>query len=557
MFQEDFSYAMEHSPRALVLASLLTKRLTYWNQTATSVYGINEKTYSLEEIFTLCPQTLQERIKFMLDSYSTKKPYAFFPDVLTLNVNGEEQLADLLIGYLNDLKDEIFMEFTPKLDNRESVTLKQIDESEKPMFLAQIDENLSIYHANDSFYHLFADSQEEFEKFFQNNLISALQCKDGEKFTTDLEDILQSQVDFQQDIKIINASGQKQMIYLHIQFLPVGQGQFKLKGTIMPLDTVKKNETEIAKPHPTHYYELVQNLTSGTLFYINPETKTVSHHNKNLEVFGLPKVMDHFPDTFLPMIHPEDQEKFLTYTARLLRGKEENCEILCINGSDEFVNAKITALNIKDEQGKLQEIIGKVEILDDEEFSNRKTFDPLTNALKKEYVQETVDKILKESHEGASHAMIFLDLDDFKKVGETHGLDYSNYVLTEFGRRMYTCVRGDDLIGRIGVDQFILLIKNIPSFEMVKRKSKQLLEAIAKDFDDGNQAHTIGGSMGISIYPDHGTNYKHLNQYAEIALSRSKNRGKNMATIYRPPIPQKKDENTSEKSEPETAVTTA
>ncbi len=244
--------------------------------------------------------------------------------------------------------------------------------------------------------------------------------------------------------------------------------------------------------------------------------------------------MEQFPYSVLPMIHPEDRDTFQDFMVNKLDEPSETLKIRYSKGKNLYSWAKINTMPIYDAKNKIIEIVGKIENIDEEMFLlERATTDPLTNALNKEYVQEIVTKIMEESSDKTHHALFFLDLDDFKYVNDNLGHKYGDFVLKELGKRMFSCVREHDLIGRVGGDEFIIFIRNIPDFEMLKNKAKNILDTISQPFDDGTTVHTMGGSVGISVYPDHGKNYEDLYHHADLALYRSKHRGKNMATIYK------------------------
>lgn len=89
-----------------------------------------------------------------------------------------------------------------------------------------------------------------------------------------------------------------------------------------------------------------------------------------------------------------------------------------------------------------------------------------------------------------------------------------------------------DLIGRLGGDKFAVLIKSIDNESTALKKAEVLLESLQREFSfDGNKRE-IKASLGVAIYPTHGTTYKDLIEKADLALYSSKGKGKNVATVY-------------------------
>lgn len=121
------------------------------------------------------------------------------------------------------------------------------------------------------------------------------------------------------------------------------------------------------------------------------------------------------------------------------------------------------------------------------------------------------------------------------------GHEFGDFLLEQLGKRLGGQLRSDDIIGRAGGDEFIFLLKNITNIENLYGKASNLLKTIRKSFTDGEVEHTIQGSIGIAIYPLHGTTCEELYEHADKALYRSKHRGKNMATIYKPSMNETQD----------------
>ncbi len=120
-----------------------------------------------------------------------------------------------------------------------------------------------------------------------------------------------------------------------------------------------------------------------------------------------------------------------------------------------------------------------------------------------------------------------------RKCGNDNlGHAFGDFLLGELGKRLRDAVRQQDLVGRVGGDEFVIFLRDIPNEEVLLGKAKMLLSTISEDFCDGVQHHNIHGSLGVAIYPDHGTSYEELYHHADLALYSSKHRGKNMVTLF-------------------------
>lgn len=129
-------------------------------------------------------------------------------------------------------------------------------------------------------------------------------------------------------------------------------------------------------------------------------------------------------------------------------------------------------------------------------------------------------------------AILFLDLDDFKTVNDTLGHEAGDKLLRALAGRLTETVRFDDTAARLAGDEFIIVLSDIAAREDVERTAHKLLEAVGHGFEiDGHTVH-VTGSIGIAIYPDHGTNVDDLMRYADTAMYLAKQAGKNACSIY-------------------------
>ncbi len=161
-------------------------------------------------------------------------------------------------------------------------------------------------------------------------------------------------------------------------------------------------------------------------------------------------------------------------------------------------------------------------------------FDTLTNVLTATAMREVTSDMLLHSNKEQLHALFLLNLNDFKGVNDNLGVAFEDSLLRELGKRLRESVRSHDLVGYVGGNQFAILLRSIPSSEILRSKAKMLLSTVSENLTDETTPHNFHGSLGIAVYPDHGTNYEELYHNANLALYSSKHEDKNMVTMYQP-----------------------
>ena len=122
-------------------------------------------------------------------------------------------------------------------------------------------------------------------------------------------------------------------------------------------------------------------------------------------------------------------------------------------------------------------------------------------------------------------AVMFLDLDRFKCINDTHGHAVGDEVLKGVAKRLLAHARGEDSVCRNGGDEFLYLLMNPQGSENIERIAGALLNAIGQPIDIGDLHPVINASLGIAVYPGDGTSEEQLIKNADTAMYRAKKAG--------------------------------
>jgi diguanylate cyclase (GGDEF)-like protein len=122
-------------------------------------------------------------------------------------------------------------------------------------------------------------------------------------------------------------------------------------------------------------------------------------------------------------------------------------------------------------------------------------------------------------------AVMFLDLDRFKCINDTHGHAVGDGVLKEVAKRLLQHTRDEDSVCRNGGDEFLYLLMNPQGSENIERIAHTLLKAIGQPVDMGDLHPIIKASIGIAVYPEYGTTGEQLIRNADTAMYRAKKTG--------------------------------
>ncbi len=153
--------------------------------------------------------------------------------------------------------------------------------------------------------------------------------------------------------------------------------------------------------------------------------------------------------------------------------------------------------------------------------------DSLTKLYNRATIQHKIDFALAESSKtGLSCVMFIVDLDNFKVVNETYGHLYGDAVLCEVTSRIKAVFSDTDLIGRVGGDEFIVFLTDVPSFDFVQEKAEAVCNALRGPIQFDSRGFSLTCSIGIAISPQNGMVFKTLYERADEALYTAKTEGK-------------------------------
>lgn len=160
-----------------------------------------------------------------------------------------------------------------------------------------------------------------------------------------------------------------------------------------------------------------------------------------------------------------------------------------------------------------------------EQLATQVQIDPLTGILNRLAFQQNTQKCLSELAEGGSLAMIMLDLDDFKQINDEYGHPKGDYVLKEIAGILQRTFRADDLLGRLGGDEFGIVLLNVENGDFLAARAQNLLAEVAKiELVDGVTG--ISCSLGFAVARSSSMTYEQLYENADAALYTAKRRNK-------------------------------
>jgi diguanylate cyclase (GGDEF)-like protein len=159
--------------------------------------------------------------------------------------------------------------------------------------------------------------------------------------------------------------------------------------------------------------------------------------------------------------------------------------------------------------------------------------DPLTRLPNRLLLRDRFEQAIAGAQRNQGRvAMLFLDLDSFKEINDSLGHEVGDRLLVQVAERLQSCVRHTDTVSREGGDEFVVLLADIGTLAAADRVAQQILGAVDRPFEIGGSSLHTTLSIGISVYPDDGSDFDTLRRNSDAALFVAKDGGRNTYRFF-------------------------
>lgn len=237
----------------------------------------------------------------------------------------------------------------------------------------------------------------------------------------------------------------------------------------------------------------------------------------------------------LDITHDDDVAEMRLLFGNLARGEIPHHEIdrRFVRGGGRVFWGHLSLTPVKDESGYIRAIIGIVQDINERKLLEDRLeamahYDALTGLPNRALFFDRLAQAISQSRRSQGRfALMFVDLDGFKAVNDTFGHDTGDAVLKAVSEHLLECVRESDTVARMGGDEFTLILRNLHAAQDAAAIAEKILAALAPPLHLLGHECRIGASIGIVMYPEHGTSAEELLGQADNAMYAVKKAGKN------------------------------
>ena len=335
--------------------------------------------------------------------------------------------------------------------------------------------------------------------------------------------------------RILQKNGNSRWVYNYSRLMINAAGEEEICCYLLDTQNLHREDAQLQEK--LQRYEIILAQTENVLFEWEMESDIIRFSNTWENIFGYqtPGGERHWSRQWMDYLYPDDMPLLADCIANLVNGAPyAMTEVRIATARGGYLWCRYRASAIRDARGKLQKITGIIINIDAEKqteqaLQSQAEQDPLTKLLNKNAARKQAEAYFSQYAEGGG-ALLILDLDNFKQVNDQKGHLFGDTVLTKVAQEIRKAFRGQDIVARIGGDEFMVVMRGAVGQEMLEQRCRKLLEILEGSFRDYKV--DLGCSIGIALAPNHGRSYYELFQHADQALYLVKSRGKRSFAIY-------------------------
>ncbi|MBS0422307.1 MAG: EAL domain-containing protein [Proteobacteria bacterium] len=171
----------------------------------------------------------------------------------------------------------------------------------------------------------------------------------------------------------------------------------------------------------------------------------------------------------------------------------------------------------------------------DERLYRQAHYDPLTSLPNRILFRDRLAQEIANATAGLSRgALLYIDLDHFKRVNDSVGHSAGDQLLASVAQRLRSCVKDDDTVARLGGDEFTVILRNVADPGAARTVGERIIEALQLPVNIGGRDHFVCTSIGITLFPDDGFVIDDVMRNADTAMYRAKDLGRGCTMFFDP-----------------------
>lgn len=478
----------------------------------------------------------QRKHSFRCQIYSHLYQKNFPYEVTLLRVNTDVPGQRLVIAIFHNLRGESKEPHPAHLNNIPELSL--FYGLSGGALCCRPDDDMTILRSSGTLFPLTGFSAQQIRDQFSDSFLAMVHPEDRSVLSTALAESKRSLSQWECSFRLLR--NHKDPVWVLCKGKPAltPQGQDICPVVLTDITNLKQREYWLENRASLH--QSLVDLSEGAIIEWDLKTDYLVCSDRWMQMFGYPLTSAEFTPGAASHLHPDDIPLMQHRMNHLMNSDRSGVVDLRIaNSEGRYLWCRLRAKVIRNASGepeRITAILYDIDELKRDALAMRKQAerDGLTKLLNKASAQQQITEYLSGRAPNSNAALLVMDLDNFKSINDTLGHLYGDAVLTQIGSTLQNFFRSQDILGRIGGDEFMILMKDIPNRELVEDRCQLLVDTFREMLRKLMPKLQVSVSVGAALVPRHGTTYADLFHHADEALYAAKRAGKCQYHIYSP-----------------------
>ncbi|MBO5291664.1 MAG: diguanylate cyclase [Lachnospiraceae bacterium] len=399
-------------------------------------------------------------------------------------------------------------------------------------------EKLTPIYLNEGCFRMLGYPRTEGMKYVKNMLATIL-VEDRETFWQGIHDILKDDGVVEFEFRTVTAQGALRWLQVRGNLYSREGDRYILVGVI--IDATERKNVEAELQEQAERLNILSQSGGELIFDYNAKTDVMTIKANHKRGFYQDIIIEKYMAEFrCSNIYEEDLERYYEVMHGALKSAKRDSLDVRANymQEDGFIWYRVDLTSMTGIEGYVTRIIGRMTDIHEKklkelELEIRAEKDSMTKLYNKGATRQLIEQVLAEEETANQiHALMIVDLDNFKQVNDLFGHAKGDEVIQYAAEQMTNTFKRRDIIGRVGGDEFVVFITDISMITNADLLAMRLCKLLDQRVECDGQCVRVTSSIGIAVAPYHGKTYDELFQKADKALYSAKANGKNGYRIF-------------------------
>ena len=400
------------------------------------------------------------------------------------------------------------------------------------------DKYFTMLQINEGLENLLGYEAWEIKEKFRGHYLEVIYPPDREEVLAQTKKQLSSGNVIELEYRVVARDGQIIWVLDKGNLVTGTDGKEHIFRTLINITQSKQAQEELRLTLERH--RIIMEQSNDVIFEWDMKKDKMLYSSNWEKKFGYIPVMEEASERLLTQshIHPEDLEvveELLRDMGGSMPYGQAEFRLADRDGCYRWYKVKATAQF--DRAGKPFKAVGIMADIDDEKrasqaLEEKASRDELTGLYNRKTARKEIEYYLERRDPKEMAAMMLIDVDDFKLINDRYGHMFGDAVLQEISSVLTRVLRKEDVISRIGGDEFLIFMKDIRRVDILKSRAEKIRESFQSMFRQNMTSCEFSTSIGIACCPQDGTRFEDLFRHSDLALYDAKSRGKNGYSLY-------------------------